>query len=434
MFTNSSHSGFWKKVVTVLVGTIGAQALPLLAAPLITRLCTPAEMGAFSVWLGVVAVTSIVATLRIDTVMVLDQEIQQQRLCFSVVAYAATTLSLALTLFALVARALGLPGLHALSWLELLSIGAGTWLTAIMQTTLAYATSHNLFGKAAKAKVMQAGTIALTQLALLSAGADGALLAGQLIGLCVGLCTARRLLAPPTAPFRLTLEVDQRHYLLRHQAFWRFSLPSSLLNTLVGQLPLFMIGLHHGAQAAGLFALTQRVLSAPIALISASVLEVFKRQAVQDFRAAGNCRDVYLATFRALLLLAVLPSLVLLLFSPALFSWVFGPAWEPAGELAQMLAPLYFLNFIASPLSYVFFIAGKQKTELRWQVALFLMTIAVFALPLSLRPSIACYAVGRSLLYLVYLAMSWRCAQNRASPRIGRFRGRPQASPAENRR
>lgn len=413
MFTNSSHSGFWKKVVTVLVGTIGAQALPLLAAPLITRLCTPAEMGAFSVWLGVVAVTSIVATLRIDTVMVLDQEIQQQRLCFSVVAYAATTLSLALTLFALVARALGLPGLHALSWLELLSIGAGTWLTAIMQTTLAYATSHNLFGKAAKAKVMQAGTIALTQLALLSAGADGALLAGQLIGLCVGLCTARRLLAPPTAPFRLTLEVDQRHYLLRHQAFWRFSLPSSLLNTLVGQLPLFMIGLHHGAQAAGLFALTQRVLSAPIALISASVLEVFKRQAVHDFESLGHCRELYRATLRSLLVLALGPTLILFVFAPDLFDWVFGPAWRPAGELARLLAPLCFCNFVAGPFGYVFAIAGRQKLELFWQVAQFLMTFIMFSAPLSLRQSVLGYTIGGCLLCMAHLYLTYQSASGR---------------------
>jgi O-antigen/teichoic acid export membrane protein len=189
-------------------------------------------------------------------------------------------------------------------------------------------------------------------------------------------------------------------------------LSSSLLNTVVGQLPLFMIGIRHGAAAAGLFALTQRVLGAPITLVAASVLEVFKRQAVQDFQALGNCRAVYRATFRALVLLALPPSLILFLWSPALFAWLFGPGWRPAGELAGILAPLCFLNFIASPLSYVFFIAGKQKMELGWQVVLFAMTIAVFSAPLSLRQSVAGYAIGRSLLYVVYLVMSYRCAGN----------------------
>jgi O-antigen/teichoic acid export membrane protein len=417
---NMSQPGFWKNVITVLAGATGAQALPLLVAPLLTRMCTPAEMGAFSVWLGVIAVTSIVATLRIDTVMVLDLGLGQQRLCFSVVAWAASALALALTLAAVAACIVDLPVVQTMTWLELLTIGAGTWLTAIMQTTLAYAASHRLFGKAAQAKMMQAGTIALAQVSLLYAGLAGtALLAGQLIGLAAGLWAARQLLAPPAPRLGLRLDAAQRSYLIKHQAFWRFSLPSSLLNTLVGQLPLFMIGLRHGALAAGLFALTQRVLSAPVTLVAASVLEVFKRQAVQEFQAHGNCRSVYLATLRGLVLLALVPSLMLFLFSPDLFSWMFGRDWRPAGEFARVLAPLCFFNFVASPLSYVFFIAGKQKMELRWQIALFLMTVAVFSAPLSLCQSVLWYAIGRSLLYLVYLAMSYHCSLNGSNLRLG---------------
>jgi O-antigen/teichoic acid export membrane protein len=337
-----AQSGFWKNVATVLLGATGAQVLPLLLAPLLTRMCTPADMGDFSVWLGVVAVGAIVATLRIDTVMVLDRDLQQQRLCFGVVNWSATALTIALTLFAVLACFFDFPFLRDMSWLELLTIGAGTWLTAAMQTTLAYASSHKLFGKAATAKVLQAGTVAVSQAALL---------------------------------------------------------------------------------CAGLFALTQRVLGAPVTLVAASVLDVFKRQAVQEFETLGNCLAVYRATFRALVLLALPPSLILFLFSPGLFAWLFGPAWRPAGELASILAPLCFLNFIASPLSYVFFIAGRQKMELGWQVALFAMTIAVFSAPLPLRHSVAGYAVGRSLLYVVYLAMSYHCARNGGKQRHGKPAG-----------
>ncbi len=72
-----------------------------------------------------------------------------------------------------------------------------------------------------------------------------------------------------------------------------------------------------------------------------------------------------------------------------------------------------FLNFIASPLSYVFYVAGKQKIDLVWQVALFLMTLGVFLSPGTLHDSVRWYAIGYSLLYLVYLRMSWHCSQNR---------------------
>lgn len=404
---------FWRNVATVMTGATGAQALTLLAAPLLTRLCTPAEMGSFSVWLGVIAVTSIVATLRVENAMVIDHGRQQQRLCFGVVAYVATLLAVTLTLGSLCACALGLPSLEMVSWPAMAAVGLATWISANIQTTLAYAASHRRFGTAARIKLLQAGTIAVSQLALLYAGVDGvALLAGQLIGLCAGLLAGRLLLSPPRPRLRFFLDRAQRDYLIKHQAFWRYSLPSSLLNTMVGQLPLFMIGIHHGALAAGLFALTQRVLAAPTALIATSILEVFKRQAVNEFESVGNCVAVYRSTFKALVLLALPPTLVLLLFSPALFGWLFGDDWRAAGDLARILAPLCFLNFVASPLSYVFFVAGKQRMELFWQVALFLATLTVFVAPLSLHGSLFAYAFVRSMLYLVYLYMSHLCARN----------------------
>lgn len=405
---------FWKHVITVLSGALGAQALPLLMAPLITRMCTPAQMGAFSVWFGIVAIAAIGATLRLEAAMVLDHGERQQRTCFRVVAWSATLLALGLTAVAATGRALDLPFLRQLSWLAILTIGLGAWLTATMQTTLAYATSHNAFGKAARAKVWGASTIALGQVGLLHCGAGGAaLITGHLLGLCAGLMAARLLLSPPRAATGWRLDDEQRRYLRRHEKFWRFSLPSNLLNVVVGQLPLFLIGMRHGAVAAGLFALTQRVLAAPVALLAASVLEVFKRQSVHDFQTLGNCKQAYRYTFKALLLLGLGPSAALFLFSPSLFAWLFGEPWRAAGELARILAPLYFLNFIASPLSYVFFVAGKQKADLAWQVALFTMTVSVFVLPLPLHQSVLWYAIGYSLLYLVYLHMSYQCAQNR---------------------
>jgi O-antigen/teichoic acid export membrane protein len=442
---------FWRHLLTVLSGSLAAQALPILAAPLITRLCRPEDLGAFSVWFGVIAIAAVAATLRMENAMIIDHRRPRQRICFGVVAWSATWLAVLLTLAAAGAKASGLAGM---SWLAVLTLGLGTWLTATMQTTLAYAASHNAFAPAAKARVWAAGGIALAQLALLAAGVGaGALLAGQLIGLTTGLVMARRLLSPPSGraaraaapcpvargapagraclfkPLRLALlrlrhlrrrggawllpTPAQRRYLHQHRAFWHFALPGNLLNAAVGQLPVLIIGARHGADAAGLFALTQRVLAAPISLLAASVLEVFKRESVRQFQNSGNCRPAYLHALRVLLLLGCGPSLVLLLASPDLFSFAFGAHWRGAGELAQLLAPLYFLNFIASPLSYVFFVAGRQKIELAWQVALFAMTVTVFLLPLTLRQSVIGYTVGYSLLYLLYLQMSYRYALNR---------------------
>ncbi|USX18678.1 oligosaccharide flippase family protein [Oxalobacteraceae bacterium OTU3REALA1] len=448
MPTLSKLPTFWRHLLTVMSGSVAAQALPILAAPLITRLCTPAEMGAFSVWFGVVAIAAVIATLRMENAMIFDQRRQRQHLCFGVVAWSATWVALLLTVAAALIKMCCLGGM---SWLGALTLGMAAWLTATMQTTLAYAASHNAFAPAAKARIVAAGGIALAQLGILGLGVgSGALMAGHLIGLALGLAAARILLKPPlgrrqggSPSWRQRLDwrtwrdglrakalalshrlsrhglsalfpsKTQRAFLRTHRALWNFTLPANLLNTGVGQLPLLIIGARHGVMAAGLFALTQRVLAAPISLLAASVHEVFKRESVRQFQDTGNCRPAYMHALRVLLLLGCVPSLILLVASPALFAFAFGEAWRGAGELAQILAPLYFLNFLASPLSYVFFVAGRQKIELVWQIALFIMTVGVFAAPLTLKQNVLAYTIGYSLLYLLYLRMSYRYSVNR---------------------
>jgi hypothetical protein len=161
--------------------------------------------------------------------------------------------------------------------------------------------------------------------------------------------------------------------------------------------------------AAGLFALTERMLTAPVSLLAASVLEVFKRQAVQNFRrweiaSMRSKRPGPRHSFGPPVYLRI---------RPGLYAWAFGEPWREAGNFAHP-GTAVFLN-VASPLSYVFFVAGKQKVELMWQVALFITTITLFLAPLTLKQILWNYTICYSLLYLVYLFMSYRFAKNTGS-------------------
>jgi O-antigen/teichoic acid export membrane protein len=404
---------FWKHAATVLTGTVAAQVLPLLVAPLITRLCTPADMGAFGIWLGVIAVASTVATLRLEAAMILDHDSSQQQTCFSVVAYFSSLLAIVITICAILAHVWGIPQARNMSWFGLLTIGVGTWLTGYNKILTAYATSYRAFGKSALAKVFAAGTIALSQVMLLWIGAGGtALLAGHIIGTAIGTAAAIVLMSPPRASFGMKPSIAQRSYLQKHQSFWRFSLPAGLLNIVAGKFPLFVIGAKYGLVAAGLFALTERLLTAPVSLLAASVLEVFKRQAVQEFQTLGNCRKAYRGTFKALVVLGFGPAVFIFAFAPEFCARVFGEPWREAGDFARILAPLYFFNFVASPLSYVFFVAGKQRTELVWQIALFVTTITLFLAPLTLKQTLWNYTVCYSMLYVIYLYLSYKFSHN----------------------
>lgn len=412
---------FWKNATTVLTGAVVAQILPLLVSPLITRLCTPADLGEFSVWLGIVSIATMIGTLRLEAAMILDHDSEAQRTCFGVIAYSSTLLAIILTIAAIISHAVGVPQVKKMSWLGLMTIGLGVWLSAYNQAVIAYATSYRAFGKAAMAKVCGAGTVALGQLVLLLMGQKGeALFMGQILGLTIGLWAAIYLLSPPRPKLSVGPTHIQLVYLKKHQPFWRFSLPAGLLNIVAGKFPLFLVGAKYGLFAAGLYALTERILAAPASLLASSVLEVFKRQSVHEFQTVGNCEEAFRSTFKALVILGSGPVLCIFVFAPDLCARIFGEPWREAGEFARILAPLYFFNFVASPLSYVFFVAGKQRMELTWQIALFVTTFAVFLSPTSLKQTLVNYTISYSALYVVYLYLSYRSAKNSRSISNGR--------------
>jgi O-antigen/teichoic acid export membrane protein len=90
-----------------------------------------------------------------------------------------------------------------------------------------------------------------------------------------------------------------------------------------------------------------------------------------------------------------------------LFVVAFGEPWRQAGIIAIWLMPMFALRFVSSPLSYVFYIAGKQHVDLVWQSALLAMTLASFMLTSSFEIAIKFYSAGYSLLYVIYAILSY---------------------------
>ena len=72
------------------------------------------------------------------------------------------------------------------------------------------------------------------------------------------------------------------------------------------------------------------------------------------------------------------------------------------------LLPRFGLGFIASPLSYIVYVVGKQHLDLIWQLALLGVTLTTLLLIASFNTALLCYSVGYGLLYIIYLWMSYQ--------------------------
>jgi O-antigen/teichoic acid export membrane protein len=291
-------------------------------------------------------------------------------------------------------------------------------LAGVTHTWQAWAAAEGNYRGLSWIRISQAfvATIAQILAGLVSPTSAGMML-GHVLGTASGIGIAMYLM--PLNPLAMGARTE---FWTRLKTFWRnqkrfpmFALPADAINAASGQLPILLVASRFGAEASGIFALTIRVVGAPIGLLGAAVLDVFKRSAASSYRDKGHCKEEYGRTFWLLAAGGVILALGVIVVAEHLFVVAFGEPWRQAGVIAIWLMPMFALRFVASPLSYVFYIAGKQQVDLVWQCALLAMTLASFMLTSSFEGSVKLYAAGYSLLYVIYALLSYHYSKGKQS-------------------
>ena len=169
----------------------------------------------------------------------------------------------------------------------------------------------------------------------------------------------------------------------RYRDFPRINLPHALLDAVQASVVLALIGAAHGAAVLGAYAFALRVARAPLAMLGASVAQVFQQRAARLVETKGDLAALARSTTQRLVLTG-LPFAAVLLFAPELFAWAFGADWRTAGEIARILLPWMLMNFVTSPLSQLPLIVGRQPTAFAFGIAYQATMVAPYVLGAAL--------------------------------------------------
>ena len=149
----------------------------------------------------------------------------------------------------------------------------------------------------------------------------------------------------------------------RYRHFPLFATPSSLLNTVVGRLPILLLPFYFDLELVGLYGRAFTALAIPLSLVGTAVARVFFVHAAEANR-AGGLASLTAKVHARLVMTGLYPTLLLIAAGPGLFGFVFGTEWRLAGIYEQYLACWFFLSAVASPLTRLFDVLEKQRTEL----------------------------------------------------------------------
>ena len=410
LFNLKPKSEFARNVLTLMTGTTIAQAIPIAISPILTRIYTPEDFGVFALYMSIASIASAVATGRYEMAIMLpkkDEDVKSIVKLIMILISFTTLFSLCIVFFFNQSLTDLFEDKTISLWLYFLPISI--FVAGLYQVYNYLLIREKNFANLSTNKVIASTTTSVTQL-LFGTTFVGSL--GLLVGNIFGYIISIFFIIKNKAlnHFFNFQGISVAKVAKEYQNFPKYDVPSVLVSMVANQLPLLALGKYFGLGIVGFYSLMYKVLMMPIGLVSSSILDVFKQRATQDYHTYGNCQDIYVKTFKSLFLLGIVPFAILGVFAPEIFTFVFGKNWKIAGEFAQLMTPMLYLKFVVSPLSYTFYVAGKQKFDFIGQV--FLLLIVMLAIYIGLKHNseivlLAVFSIGYAVVYLFYLGYSY---------------------------
>ena len=412
-------SEFSRNVLTLMTGTTIAQAIPIAISPILTRIYTPEDFGFFALYIGIAIILSVFVSGRYELAIILPEK-DEDAFHLMILSFVLTTIiSLCILIIILffsmdIAKFLG--NMNIEYWLYFIPLTL--FLTGIYQNLIYWSNRKKYYKRLAFNKVIQSATGASGNILLGLNNIGGGLIFSNIFGQGIATFILGKKVFKNDNLNRRDIELTKLLLIARKYIdFPKYSIPSDLFTVLNAQLVIFFMAKYFSLASVGFFSFVLRIVAIPSSVISSSIGDVFRQEASVQYIKNRECSIVYLDTLKKLFFLSLVPFVVFAIYSPVLFGFIFGEKWIIAGEYAQLLTPMFFFQFISSPLSAMFYIANKQALYLKLTVVTLLMMIGLLILvdmyQLEIKILLIGYGVIYSTLYLVNIAITLHLSKKR---------------------
>jgi len=363
------NPSFASDVLKLVSGTTFAQAIAIIASPILTRLYGPEAFGFFAIFTSITSIIGVIACMRYELAIMLPKADEKATnllaLCLLSVAAVSGLTVLALylsgdTLLSL----LRAPGLAP----YLILVPPFVFINGVFLALNYWNSRTRHFGRLSVARITSSLATTGTQLGAGFAGyaTGGSLIGASLIGIfaSTGILGAQ-IWRDDHAILRKSISLrGMAEGLKRYKRFPLIDSISALLNTISWQLPAFLLAAFFSPTIVGYYALGFRMLQFPMSLIGGSIAQVFFQRASKA-HSDGTLPILVENVFHSLIAIGIFPILTVTIIGPELFAVIFGDAWIEAGLYAQILSIWAFVWFISSPLSTLWAVLEKQAFGIR---------------------------------------------------------------------
>ncbi|AWD70023.1 hypothetical protein C0119_07050 [Acinetobacter schindleri] len=346
----------YQSIGLITLSLLAGAIMTFIALPVLTRLYSVADFGAYGIALALVSVLSTIANLRLDQALLVAEEQDKKSLIFegSVFSTVIAVVSGIVISFILNIEMAG-------------AVATGILANTLIQSLYNYHFSAHQEYFCAGLNIFRSAIVVAVQLSL------------PLV-MQISLVNSYNVSS-------IIMIVAVLIYLLKHQLYqvsWQAfkdykdfiyaDSPHALLNSFSHNLPYYVVSHFIGVQAMGFYAIVERTLRVPINLISQTLRQFF----IRKFKTAESNQNALKAS--VLLSLVSLPLFAMFFILPeSLYLWIFGSEWVGISTYFQILALGYWAIF-CNPPSSAFLIANRNSHILfKLQIMELIIKFALFA-------------------------------------------------------
>jgi O-antigen/teichoic acid export membrane protein len=377
MFKKHLRSDFLKNLITLVSGTAVAQALSLLVSPLLSRYYSPEDFTIFALFNSTSAILSVVATARFELAVPLPKLDKDARAVLKLSVLISLSVA-AISFLGIVVFRLLSSDFDSANWFYLIPISV--LVNGLYNAFNYWSTRQKTFKINALGRVVMSVGMATTGVLLgyLTGEAYGLILGlvvGQVLGTLVmiwpWISNRRTFFSNVTSAEMITQSKE-------YSSFLKVNTPHALLDTFQDHGVVYLLTFYFVEAVTGWYSFAFRILKAPVGLIGSAFYQLFYQKLSEAKNQNQDLQPLVLSMYKRLAIIGFPFFLVMFLFTPELFEWIFGNRWREAGEIAQILIPWLYLNFILSPVSSITLVCNRQKAA--FKITIFDSSIRLIAL------------------------------------------------------
>lgn len=393
---------FMKSVLILMSGSFLGQLVNFVTAPIMTRLFSAYDIGMFTYINTIASIFIPVICLRYENAIVLEKNNNNIyaliKLCFIINLFLSVVIFLALNFYFRFSEV----------FKYLFFVLGIIFISGVINILTAFNTRKKYYNLLSKISIYRpiVNLVFIIIFGIFNSNFVG-LLVAYIVSLIAGIYSQAKFLFNDISNLLEVRFLELKNISKNYIQFPKFSVPAIFFNNISYLSLNFFITTLYGMDILGYYSLSYRILGVPLSLISNNIGNVFYEKAAKEYYNNGSFRNIFVKTFKLLLLLTIPLTVFIYFISPWFCSFYFGANWGIAGEYIQVLSLLFGIRFIVSPLTAGILVLKENKIELICQFLFFLVSLLIFLYAryvdlLSIDDFLLYVSLGFSIIYSVF--------------------------------